>query len=125
MNLFLLAMGGSLGAILRYIVGLIIMKRYTTSPFPIAMIIVNLLGSFGLGIFFSLYFGAIPVGFHGDTIYLTIGIGFFGAFTTFSTFSVEVTEFYRNKKWKELLTYVHLSIIGSIVSFLIGFSMDK
>ncbi|WP_332697084.1 fluoride efflux transporter CrcB [Halalkalibacter lacteus] len=123
MNLFLLAIGGSIGAISRYLLGLGIMKRYPTPPFPIAMLIVNLLGSIGLGAFFGLYFGLIPLGAYENPVYLSIGIGFFGAFTTFSTFSVEATQLYNNKKWKKLSTYVLLSIFGSIICFLIGFNI--
>lgn len=121
MNLLFLSIGGFIGAILRYWVGLVLMKRYPSPPFPIAMLIVNLIGSFGLGMFFNLNYGQIPLEAYNDPLYFLIGIGFFGAFTTFSTFSVEAFQLYRKKEWKSLISYVLLSITGSIFSFLFGF----
>jgi CrcB protein len=121
LNLFCLAFGGAIGAISRYLLGLAVMNRYPSPPFPIAMLIVNIIGSLGLGIFFGLKYGSIPLGAYDDPLYLTIGIGFFGAFTTFSTFSVEAMQLYHHKKWKEISIYVLLSIFGSIICFLIGF----
>ncbi|WP_156289741.1 fluoride efflux transporter CrcB [Oceanobacillus salinisoli] len=121
MNLFLLAAGGSIGAISRYFLGLVLMNRYPNPPFPISMLTVNILGSLGLGIFYGLYYGEIPLGAYDDPVYLSIGIGFFGAFTTFSTYSVEAVQLYNEKKWTKLVTYVTLSIFGSILTFFIGF----
>ncbi|GAE35045.1 fluoride efflux transporter CrcB [Halalkalibacter akibai] len=123
MNLLLLICGGSIGAISRYLVGLAIMKRYSNPPFPVAMLIVNLIGSFGLGAFFGINYQLIPLGAYNDPLYLSIGIGFFGAFTTFSTFSVEAFQLYNNKLWKKLILYVTLSIFGSILTFLIGLNL--
>ncbi|ARK29268.1 fluoride efflux transporter CrcB [Halalkalibacter krulwichiae] len=125
MNLILLALGGSIGAISRYLLGLAIMKRFPSPPFPIAMLIVNLLGAGGLGGFFGIYYKSIPLAAYEDPLYLTIGIGFFGAFTTFSTFSVEAVQLYNKKKWAKLGTYVFVSIVGSIICFLIGFKLGK
>jgi hypothetical protein len=60
MNLLLVGVGGALGAICRYLLGLAIMSRFPKPPFPIAMLIVNVLGSLGLGLFYGSYYGAIP-----------------------------------------------------------------
>lgn len=123
MNLLLIAIGGATGAISRYVVGVSIMKRYPAPPFPIAMLMVNMMGAFCLGAFLGLYYGLIPLEAYEDPAYLTIVIGFFGAFTTFSTYSVEATQLIHNKQWKKLNIYVFLSIIGSIIFFLLGYSL--
>ncbi|WP_368504900.1 CrcB family protein [Alkalihalophilus sp. As8PL] len=123
MNLLLLALGGGMGAITRYLVGLAMMKRYPDPPFPVAMLVVNLIGSFGLGAFMGGYFQEIPLGAYEDPLFLSVGIGFFGAFTTYSTFSVEASMLLRAKQWRKLSAYIGFSIIGSILVFLIGFSM--
>ncbi|GAE30867.1 fluoride efflux transporter CrcB [Halalkalibacter hemicellulosilyticus] len=125
MNLILLAISGALGAISRYLVGLYMMERFPNPPIPIAMLCVNTIGSFGLGFFFSFYFSQLPIGAYEDPYYLFIGIGFFGAFTTFSTYSVEAMQLYKQKKWKELVLYVSFSIFGSILFFLIGFTVFR
>ncbi|QFT87917.1 Putative fluoride ion transporter CrcB [Bacillus sp. THAF10] len=121
MNMLYLLFGGGVGAILRYLIGLGIMKKYPTPAIPVAMLTVNLLGSFGLGFFFSIRYAALPQNAYEDPFYLLIGIGFFGAFTTFSTFSVEAVDLIRHKKFGKAAVYILLSIVGSIVCFLIGF----
>jgi fluoride exporter len=123
MNVLLLALGGGIGAIARYLVGLAMMKRYPDPPFPVAMLVVNLIGSFGLGALMGGYFQGIPLGAYEDPLFLSVGIGFFGAFTTYSTFSVEASMLLRAKQWKKLSAYIGFSIIGSILFFLIGYSM--
>ncbi|GAE27278.1 CrcB protein [Halalkalibacter wakoensis JCM 9140] len=125
MNLLLVSLGGAIGAIIRYLVGLAIMKRFPTPPIPIAMLVVNLLGSLGLGIFYGTYYSGIPLGAYEEPAFLLIGIGFFGAFTTFSTFSTETVQLYQTKAWKPLFSYISISIVGSILMFVGGFILTK
>jgi CrcB protein len=69
--------GGVLGAVARYLVGQGLSGRRATAT-------VNVLGSALLGLVVTL-----PVG---DSLLLAVGTGFCGAFTTFSSFAVEVAE---------------------------------
>ncbi|WP_232735795.1 fluoride efflux transporter CrcB [Alteribacter populi] len=119
-NLFLVSIGGGLGAVSRYLLGLKIQQQYPKSPIPIAMLIVNLLGSLGLGVFFGALFGGIPMFEYDNPWFLLLGIGYFGAFTTFSTFSVEATTLIHEQKYKKAFIYIGLSIVGSFVMFLLG-----
>ncbi|SHM94286.1 fluoride efflux transporter CrcB [Gracilibacillus kekensis] len=121
MNISLLIIGGAIGAVSRYLFGVLLMKRNKQPQFPVAMLVVNLLGSFGLGTFFSFYYGEYHSGDYSDPIYLGLVIGFFGAFTTFSTFSVESVQLFNDKKWKELIAYILISIMGAIFLFAFGF----
>ncbi|KHF38577.1 fluoride efflux transporter CrcB [Halalkalibacter okhensis] len=125
MNLLLVSVGGMLGAICRYVLGIAIMSKFPTPPFPIAMLIVNVLGSLGLGVFYGSYYGGIPLGAYEESVFLLVAIGFFGAFTTFSTFSMETVQLYQKSAWKPLLAYISLSIVGSITMFVFGFSITK
>ena len=125
MNLLLLSIGGATGAICRYLLGLTIMKQCPSPPFPIAMLVVNILGSLGLGVFLGAYYGSIPLGAYEDPAFLMIAIGFFGAFTTFSTFSTESVQLLQKKSWKRLFIYVGLSIVGSVLVFVLGFMIMK
>ncbi|WP_078545486.1 fluoride efflux transporter CrcB [Litchfieldia alkalitelluris] len=113
-------LGGALGAIFRYYLGILLMKRISNPPFPLAMLIVNIIGSFGLGITLSLITPTIS-----PSIQQFVSIGFFGAFTTFSTFSMEAIDLLLKKHYRSLAIYVSLSFIGSTILFILGFYLLK
>ena len=117
MNTLLVMLGGGFGAMLRYVVGVFIMKRFQHPPIPIAMLIVNVIGSFGLGLFLGIFFHELDPIIYESPLFLLIGLGFFGAFTTFSTFSVETMQLLRDGKRKHALIYVLLSVSLSILFF--------
>ncbi|KMJ58142.1 chromosome condensation protein CrcB [Bacillus sp. LL01] len=120
MMALLLAAGGGIGAVCRYLVGLFYMNKLPRPPIPFAMIIVNLIGSLGLGLLYGGMYDD-PEILYGNTIFIALGLGFFGAFTTFSTFSVEAVQLLINKLYKNAGMYVVLSIAGSILGFILGF----
>ncbi|QQK76964.1 fluoride efflux transporter CrcB [Salicibibacter cibarius] len=123
MDLFILSVSGGLGAIVRYLVGNIIMEKYPDPPIPMAMLSVNILGALGLGLFYGAYFRYIPMDAYDNLWFLALGIGFFGAFTTFSTFSMEALELFRKKSYQRLVWYVAISLLGSIVMFSVGYGL--
>ncbi|GAA0460226.1 fluoride efflux transporter CrcB [Alkalibacillus silvisoli] len=115
MSITLVALGGALGAVSRYFIGHFIMSKRKTSSMPIAMVIVNLVGSLTLGITVGLYLPSEnPLN---DSLYLLFNIGFFGAFTTFSTFSVEAMQLLHKHRYKDFWIYVLVSIMGSVILF--------
>lgn len=87
-NLLWVGMGGFLGANARYLMTLGINALFIPrfGNFPFGTLAVNVLGSFGLAVF-GVWFGS-QVGLSSQ-VKLIIGTGFFGAFTTFSTFANE------------------------------------
>ncbi|MGM7682725.1 fluoride efflux transporter CrcB [Cytobacillus sp. Hm23] len=109
-------LGGAIGAMSRYSIGLLISKKKNHSGFPVSMIIVNWIGSFGLGISVHFINGLYP---HAQSF---ITIGFFGALTTYSTFSVEAVELILEKKYVSGLSYILLTFIGSIGLYFLGVS---
>ncbi|GEN46223.1 fluoride efflux transporter CrcB [Alkalibacillus haloalkaliphilus] len=115
MSITLVAIGGAIGAVLRYLLGLFIMSNRKKEGLPTAMLIVNLVGSLGLGLFIGVYNpGSEPLQ---NPLYLLFSIGFFGAFTTFSTFSVEAMQLIQKRQLKLFWTYVLMSVLGSIILF--------
>ncbi|MCE7794107.1 fluoride efflux transporter CrcB [Salipaludibacillus sp. CUR1] len=123
MNVFLVALGGGTGAVGRYLLGLWIKGRMPQKKIPTAMLFVNLTGSLGLGLFFGFIYNEVPMLAYDDPLFLLVGIGFFGAFTTFSTFSVETSALLQKKKWPEAALYIGLTIGGSIAAFLAGMAL--
>lgn len=80
----LVGIGGAIGAILRYGVGLWLAH----DRFPFSTLFVNVVGSFVLGI--VVFVGA------GEDVVLLLGVGACGAFTTYSSFSVETVQLWED-----------------------------
>ena len=81
----LVAVGGLVGAVLRYVVGGFA-QAASGSTFPVGTLAVNALGSFCLGVVVPL---SLERGLLGPEARLFLGVGLLGSFTTMSTFSVE------------------------------------
>lgn len=101
-----IALGGALGALGRYGLSTWIANR-GNSLFPWGTFVVNILGCFLLGVFYVL--GTEKLLIH-PQLRSMITVGFLGAFTTFSTYSVETINLLRNGEIKTALLYV----VGSV-----------
>ncbi|WHY74074.1 fluoride efflux transporter CrcB [Fictibacillus enclensis] len=115
-HMLLVAAGGFFGAVFRFGIGQWV-KKHTVTAFPLATLFVNITGSFLLG----WLTGMEP----SDSIRLFFGIGFMGAFTTFSTLKLENIHFYRKKQWNVLILYLSLSYIVGILAALAGFVLGS
>lgn len=117
--IWIIGIGGSLGAAARFIVGNIINKRtQKIYPFPIGTWLINITGSFLLGLITQL-----SLSNHiGESLLLFGSVGFCGAFTTFSTFGYETITLIQSNKIKLATIYVISSITVGVISAMIGFS---
>jgi fluoride exporter len=111
--LFIVA-GGSLGALTRYGLSKYISQNLN-QIFPWGTLVINLTGSFLIGFFFELFDRAIiPVEWRS-----LITIGFLGAYTTFSTYSLETLNLLREGEIKlGLLNILASNILGIILVFI-------
>src|SRR5699024_4368447 len=116
--IWLIGIGGTLGAAARFIIGNLISKRtQKLYPFPTGTWIINITGSFLLGLITQLH-----ISNHiSDWLWYFGGVGFCGAFTTFSTFGIETITLIQSNKIKLATTYVVSSIIVGVISAMIGF----
>jgi CrcB protein len=105
-NLFILGLGGFLGAISRYLLSGYVQNLFKQDGFPYGTLVVNILGCFVLGI---LTHAAGAKGMFDAQTRLFLMVGFVGAFTTFSTFSVESASLFQNGQ----STTGWLNILGS------------
>ncbi|WP_042473197.1 fluoride efflux transporter CrcB [Bacillus ndiopicus] len=104
------AIGGFFGAISRFAISNWIKQHFRTY-FPLATFCINLIGSFLLGI----CVGLGPI----SSLQLLAGTGFLGAFTTFSTFSVESVKLYESRGLLAAATYMCLScVLGILLAFI-------
>ena len=111
----LVALGGSIGAIMRYGVGNII----ESGDFPTSTFLVNIVGSFSLGLLTVL---AIKQGYSDDFL-LFFGVGIIGSFTTMSTFSVETISLLKDDNLMLALGYATMSFITCILFALFGYEL--
>ena len=115
-DILLVLAGGALGSTLRYYVS--ILTNYNTrSPFPYKTLLVNILGCFLAG-FIAIYFEHHS---RHDHLRLFLIIGFIGAFTTFSTFSLETLMLYQEGHLKTALLNIAVSTVACLVSVTAGF----
>jgi len=105
-----IALGAFFGAICRYGVSRLF-ATFMTSSFPAATFIVNVIGSFLLGLF-------VGSGLEGE-IALMVTTGFLGSLTTFSTFQLEGLKLWENGERKVAVIYFLLTNVTGIgVAFL-------
>jgi CrcB protein len=112
----LLILFGALGTLARYgLQGLV--QHRTSSDFPSGTQVVNLAGCFLLGgvAQYGLLHLSIPPEWR-----MGITVGFFGAFTTFSTFGWEAVHLLEDGEWGRAATYVLSSVIGGLLAVVLG-----
>lgn len=115
----LIGVAGMLGALLRVGIGQWIGEK---SVFPIATLIVNLLATFVL----MLFSGPILEKFvKNQVIRQAMTIGFLGALSTFSAFSVETLTLLEAGHYLVALAYVFISIVGGLIVAIIGFRLGE
>ena len=119
-NLFFVAVGGALGATLRYLTS-ITFNYYFYYSF-IGTLFINVLGSFLIGLL--IYFIKSKE-ISEEFIKFFFIIGFLGSYTTFSAFSIETIELFMNNKLLLSILYMMLSLILCILAAYIGFNIEK
>ena len=116
MNILLLSVGGALGAIARYKLGIMIVRK-EKHTFPLGTFLINIIGALLLGILCGLNITGNP--------YLLLGDGFCGAFTTFSTFTVESVQLIRGRARKKAFLFIALSVAVGLLCFLGGYELCR
>ena len=112
MHWLAVAVGGALGAMARYAVSIWVFN-YSSDKFPYATLLVNVLGSFIMGILFVIIVerAALPAEMRS-----LLMVGFLGAFTTFSTFSLDALSLWQNGHLFVALVYVLATVVLCLVA---------
>jgi CrcB protein len=109
--------GGFVGAIARFVVARWVGSAVETR-FPLGTLLINVSGSFLLGLLGAIVVQkAIP---NADALRLALGVGFLGAFTTFSTFEYETHALLEDGLWFTALANVALSVVVGLVALRLG-----
>ena len=104
-NLILVALGGSIGAVFRYLISIFMIQVFGSS-FPFGTLLVNVLGSFLMGVIYALG----QMSHISPELKALIGIGLLGALTTFSTFSNETLLLLQEGDWLKATLNVVLNL---------------
>ncbi len=119
-HLFAIALGGSIGAVFRYLVSKNIQSIYN-QILPLGTLSVNVIGSFLIGFLFFLFDTVIV---SRDTrSFLTIGI--LGAFTTFSTYSLETINLFKDGEIKLGISNLVLNNLFCLIMVFLGMIASK
>jgi fluoride exporter len=116
-NLIIIMLGGSLGAVSRYLVGLMAAKAWGVN-FPWGTLIVNMAGCFLIGLIFAL---ADSVRLLTPSVRLFLITGFLGALTTFSSFSLETTNAVRAGLTLQPIMNILINNLGGFGLTLLGY----
>ncbi|WP_127819795.1 fluoride efflux transporter CrcB [Microbacterium sp. CPCC 204701] len=115
--MLVVAVSGGLGAALRYVADRLLTPAHG-GRFPVGILVVNVSGSFVLGLLTALGTTIAP------ELAVAAGIGLLGGYTTFSTVSVETVLLAERRRWRDaalnLFGTLALAVIGAGAGLLLG-----
>jgi fluoride exporter len=114
-SMFMIGLGASCGAILRWLLGLGLNAVFPTIP-P-GTLLANLLGCYLIGIALSFFALNPTVAVQWRLLVIT---GFLGGLTTFSTFSAEVSSLLQQGRWFWACSSISIHVVGSLAMTLLG-----
>ena len=114
--IWLVALGGALGSVSRFLVGPAIQRAFGFT-FPFGTLLINIVGSFILGVVAEIAIEGGPMSPQGRAF---VGIGFCGGFTTFSAFSLETVALLEGGQVGRASAYVMASVALSVSAAFLG-----
>ena len=116
-----IAFGGALGAVSRYWLSTAL-ERFNGSGFPMGTFAVNLLGSFLIGMLFILFAEKLSLVEQWRPVLV---IGFLGAMTTFSTFSLDALLLFQQGHYNTALFYILSSVVVCLFAAFAGMQVSR
>jgi CrcB protein len=114
------AVGGVVGSWLRW--GAATEFPVTAGTFPVTTLGINVLGAALLGVVLVAFLDRTPPRTHWHAL---LGTGVLGAFTTFSTFTVEAVELTRIGHWPVAVAYLAASVVLGLVAVLLTMAATR
>lgn len=116
LTLVCVAVGGGFGAALRHVVDTLVMRRIRTR-YPLGITLVNVSGSFALGLITGLAIAAPWA--------LLLGTGLLGGYTTFSTASLDTLKLIRERRYWAALTNSVGMLVVAVVCAIAGVALGQ
>jgi len=119
--LFLVMLGGAIGAGFRYHIGTVALRNLGPG-FPFGTWLVNLLGGLLMGVLAGVI-ARTPI--EGEPLRLFLGVGVLGGFTTFSAFSLETFNMLSRGEYVMAGAYAVSSVAGSVLMLFLGLGLGR
>lgn len=119
-TLSFVALGGAIGAAMRWLTGLAVLRMTGPGDFPLAIITANVVGSFLMGLFVVL---SAHKGWGGWNPFVMTGL--LGGFTTFSAFSLEAMTLIERGQIASGVMYITLSVALSLGGLALGLMVAR
>jgi fluoride exporter len=116
LRLLFIAAFGAIGTLARYGLQGLVQVR-TGSAFPYGTLLINLSGCFLLALTYQFTVNRMVIS---PDLRVAIGVGFFGGYTTFSSFGWETAKMLEDGEWLRATVYVSASVIAGIVLSVAG-----
>ena len=114
-------LGGAFGAVARHLINISPLAGIF-EKFPFPTFFINITGSFLIGFLLILLTDKIAVS---ENFRLAVIVGFLGAFTTFSTFEMEIYGLMKEKFFATAFLYLFLSVAAGFVGLVCGVELGK
>ncbi len=121
LKIFAIAVGGSAGAVARYLINASPLAGMF-GKFPLPTFVINITGSFLIGFLMIVFTDKVVVS---ENVRMAVIVGFLGAFTTFSTFEIEIYGLVRERHFTTAFLYLFLSVFVGFVGVVAGVAAGK
>jgi CrcB protein len=118
----LVGLGGFIGANARFVVARFVGAAVETR-FPLGTFVINIAGSLALGVLGTVIAEKITP--NSEAMRLALGVGFLGAFTTFSTFEFETNALLEDGSWWMATMNIVASVVVGLVAVRAGIVLAK
>ena len=120
-NIILIAIGGLLGSVARYL-SVVYITKFFPSPFPFGTFAVNIIGCLVIGIIYGLSLRFIWLT---PEWRLLLATGFCGGFTTFSAFALENVQLLQQSNYSTFALYSISSFVLGLLAVFAGLSLTR
>lgn len=122
-RLLLVALGGALGSMARYGVGLGAERLFPASAWPLGTLTVNAVGGLAMGLLVG-WIG-LKAGAAQETVRVFGAVGVLGGFTTFSAFSLETVQMIERREYGLAGAYILLSVLLAVAALMAGLMLAR
>ncbi|WP_309627448.1 fluoride efflux transporter CrcB [Brevundimonas sp.] len=122
-RLLLVALGGALGSMARYGVGLGAARLFPASTWPWGTLTVNVVGGLVMGLLVG--WMSLKAGAGHESVRAFTAVGVLGGFTTFSAFSLETALMIERREYGLAGAYVLLSVVLAVAALMAGLMLAR